>query len=518
MKILSFIVLLFTMMGCGTEDGDPATMEAISVKLYKSDLLLKTNQTYRLSASYSPADAQQPKYIWSSSNGEIVSVNDEGEVTALSAGIATVTVTAVQKEKVLTASCHITVSAPSPMPISQSLAIQGNFIRSAVDFNNAAATGAKYLRRGFGWESIEKQAGVYDFSEYDIWVEEAANNGFGILATLAFNNKLYEPDGKRAIRTEGGRQAYAKFAGKLVERYKNYNIIWEIWNEPNTKSFWDPDNKSNTAEYAKQYVALVNTAVPVMRQADPHCTIVALSMSAIWEESLYWMDQCGSLGLFTSSGIDGITVHPYGFQWPELCSERTTQGYKPMFDILAKYDASDLPVFNGETGYSLTWLEGRGVPPEQSEVYQAWMFLRQVMVDQIWGLKMTTWYRWSTQDLDYTIVKGDGSFRPVYFAYMNLTNQLNGYNFVKKIAVDNPDDYLLAFENQFEEGILVAWTTPTDGEPIPKLPNPHDITIPVSGTGTLDVYDYVGTHSTVNIINGKVKIHLDGGPRYIKLK
>jgi hypothetical protein len=166
-------------------------------------------------------------------------------------------------------------------------------------------------------------------------------------------------------------------------------------------------------------------------------------------------------------------------------------------------------------------MEKRGIPSAESEKYQAWMFIRQVMIDWMWGIKLTSWYSWSSLsslDLKYTIVRSDGSLRPAFYAYRNLTNLLNGYNYTQKLPSVNPNDYLLVFKNKSDKNIIVVWTTTTEGEPYPNLPNTHTIKIPLSETGNVTVYDYLGNQSTVNVINGEILMQIDGGPRYIKVQ
>lgn len=521
-KMFYFLLLIPLLVGCSNENDVTKDIGIVAVQLDKSVIEMAINDTYKFSIAYSPADAEKPSYSWSSMNGSVVAVTSEGDVTALSAGETSVTLKATTSQgKVLTDKCVITVVPDTEKPELQkipmpSLGVQGNDI-AADDFDLVVGMGTELIRRGFIWESIEKQVGVYDFSDYDIWVETALNKGFKILVTMAFNNTLYESDGVRAIRTHEGRQAFAKFAKALVEHYKGHKLIYEIWNEPNTMTFWDKNNPSNTVEYAEQYVALVNTTVPKMREADPSCKIWALSMSAIWDKSLFWMDQCGALGLFTSSGIDGITIHPYGFTWPELTVEREEDGYKPMFDILKKHGASDLPIFNGEIGYSIEKL-GERVPSDEVEKYQAWMFIRRVMLDWMWGIKLTSWYRWSTVDESFTIVRHDGSLRPTYYAYKNLSTLLKDYYYTKRMIVENPSDYVLVLENDSDNKFIVAWTTPTQEGAYPHIPHVHTISLPVEAAGNVTVYDYLGTESSINIVDGEITVQLDGGPKFIKIQ
>ena len=79
------------------------------VELSQSTLTLAKNATATLTATITPSRAVNQDVTWSSSNSNIASVNDEGEVSGKSAGTATITVTTEDGGK--TASCTVTVVA-----------------------------------------------------------------------------------------------------------------------------------------------------------------------------------------------------------------------------------------------------------------------------------------------------------------------------------------------------------------------------------------------------------------------
>ena len=94
------------------------------------------------------------------------------------------------------------------------------------------------VRRGFYWTSVEKEKGVYDFSDYNVQMGHAKKLGLTVVGCLFGNNKLYEDDGLGGIQTEPGRKGFANFAAALAEHYKDHDVLWEVWNEPNVRSFW----------------------------------------------------------------------------------------------------------------------------------------------------------------------------------------------------------------------------------------------------------------------------------------
>lgn len=103
----------------------------------------------------------------------------------------------------------------------------------------------KKMRIAAYWSDIEKEPGVYDFSNLDFQVDEAEKYGTKLVLAMGikvprwpecFIPEMYaegendKPLSKKAAREE----AVLKFEKALVERYKDRKIIemWQVENEP----------------------------------------------------------------------------------------------------------------------------------------------------------------------------------------------------------------------------------------------------------------------------------------------
>lgn len=106
-----------------TEDGEfeatcSVTVNAVdyvpveSVSLDKTSLGLTEGETAQLTATVEPEDASNKNVTWESSNTNVATVDANGEVTAVSAGTATITVTTVDGGK--TDTCTVTVREEAP--------------------------------------------------------------------------------------------------------------------------------------------------------------------------------------------------------------------------------------------------------------------------------------------------------------------------------------------------------------------------------------------------------------------
>ena len=85
-------------------------MSVASVSLNKTELTIEKGKSETLTATVSPSDATDKTVTWQSSNNAIVTVDQNGRVTAVNAGSAVITVTTKDGSK--TATCNVTVVIP----------------------------------------------------------------------------------------------------------------------------------------------------------------------------------------------------------------------------------------------------------------------------------------------------------------------------------------------------------------------------------------------------------------------
>jgi len=391
------------------------------------------------------------------------------------------------------------------------------------DFNTKTidevqAMGFNGFRRGIYWQAVDKGDGKYDFSKYDAEFKHAKDKGMIIIGCWFGGNKKYEDNGVGGIQTEKGRKAFAKFAAATAEHYKDYDIIWEVWNEPNVRTFWRKNKKKvgdvgpamhNSKDFADEYTALVKEVSKEVKKANPNAIIAAGSVSNYWKPSYEWTEYCFKNGILDY--IDVWSVHPYGVKRPE----DFTEGHDITRNLLKKYGKPDMPMFNTERGFALKQHQGGGEvanegwsggPADKAEIFQAWHYVRQVMMDQLHGLRGTTWYEWGGDK--FALNKN----RPVTVAAKVFAKQLDGYKFVKRLPSDELD-YVMLLENKSGGQKLVAWTAPAHKE-TPDKAKPHEITI--GGiSGKVNVVDIAGKALTAD--GSPTKFKISGSPIYIEV-
>lgn len=99
--------------GNGGNDG-PKAVAVTGVSLSKQTLSLVEGSTETLTATVTPSDATNKSISWKSSDAATATVDNNGKVTAVKAGSATITVTTTDGSK--TATCSVTVTAKEVPP------------------------------------------------------------------------------------------------------------------------------------------------------------------------------------------------------------------------------------------------------------------------------------------------------------------------------------------------------------------------------------------------------------------
>ncbi|MBE6054716.1 MAG: LPXTG cell wall anchor domain-containing protein [Clostridium sartagoforme] len=109
----------------GDDEPNPEDVKVTGVSLDKTAAELKINESLELKATISPSNATNKEVTWSSSDENILKVDENGKVTAVSAGKATITVTT--KDGEFKASCEITVKNEE-VPTTPTTPIEENVI------------------------------------------------------------------------------------------------------------------------------------------------------------------------------------------------------------------------------------------------------------------------------------------------------------------------------------------------------------------------------------------------------
>jgi hypothetical protein len=332
-------------------------------------------------------------------------------------------------------------------------------------------------------------------------VIELEKHNMSALLELTFSNPLYEKN--NSVVTEEGRKAYAKWVAATVDHFKDRGILWEVWNEPNQWDFWGghPD--------VHQYIAMALEAVKAIKAKTPNELIIGPSVNRV---DLNFLEECFKAGLLNY--FDAITVHPYRLIGPESVSN----DYNELKILIAKYvpKGKTIAIICGEWGYSTVW-------KISNSTVQAKYLVRQFLTNIMNGLTLSIWYDWhddGTNQTDFNHYFGivyneyhsenKTVYTPKesYLSAKTLSSVLSRYHFVKRIATEDLNDYVLLF-NDIDSLIMAAWTTSAQ---------PHQIAFP-SDDSSFEMIPQNGSPvSETSTKTGSLNVRLSDSVQYIKVK
>lgn len=304
-----------------------------------------------------------------------------------------------------------------------------------------AAAGFRWVRMDFFWEGIEKQKGVYDFSDFDALMSSLDRNHIRPVFILDYGNRLYGPG---SPRTEAEREAFCRFTAAGMRHFRHRGIVWEMFNEPNI-GFWKPSPNVD------EYVALATAVGKTIRDVAPDEWYVGPATSLFdWG----FLKRCFDSGLL--SYWDAVSVHPYRQENPETAAADWTR-LRTMIDA-AKPAGKRIPMFSGEWGYSTAWA---GETPQKQAEYA----VRQYLSNLASGVCLSIYYDWKNDGTDpkdaesnFGVTLPDTSPKPAYLAIQSIASALSGFTYRRRIDTGDPARYVLLFQKGGRQKVAV-WTT-----------------------------------------------------------
>jgi uncharacterized protein YjdB len=137
------------------------TISVTGVTLDEETLTIKKGESASLTATVLPITATNKSVTWSSDNPDVATVDDAGEVTALSAGTATITVTT--EEGNFTASCVVTVEESTVLVTGVTLDKERLTIKKGESFSlTATVLPADATNKAVTWSSDDPDVATVD--------------------------------------------------------------------------------------------------------------------------------------------------------------------------------------------------------------------------------------------------------------------------------------------------------------------------------------------------------------------
>lgn len=170
-------------------------------------------------------------------------------------------------------------------------------------------TGFIWLRQIFAWNEIEKEPGVYDWSEYDLIVKEARARHLRLVAVL-WRSPEWAADSPTAPPENPER--FGLFAGELAQRYGTQIDVYQIWDEPNLMNGWGGQPTDPVG-----YTRLLEAAYRAIHANDPTALVLIGGLAPTIETGPDNLSDVQYLRSLYENGadryFDGVAGKPYGF-------------------------------------------------------------------------------------------------------------------------------------------------------------------------------------------------------------
>ena len=338
------------------------------------------------------------------------------------------------------------------------IGVQVHLHREELDpiLNHVADLGAGWVKVQVSWKLYEPQPDTYDdwrLRELDHLVSGAAGRDLQVLLSVAkapeWSRPTTEMDGP-----PGDFAQFQEFMQYLADRYQSNVAAYELWNEPNLRREWNgmPLSAASFAQLVRQGAAGVRAGDPqaLVIGGAPATTGVNDGVVAI-DDRVYLRDL---LAEGIGDAVDGVGVHPYSWANPPTASAADTQQAAPTHNnhpsfffsdtlrqyraILAEAGYDQLPLWPTEFGWGSFEGLGAAPPPEAqfmsyvSEWQQAqytqealamlhdWSGVGPVF---LWNLNFAPTIGPGFSESGYSLLRPDGSMRPVYFALQHIPKQ-----------------------------------------------------------------------------------------------
>ncbi len=127
--------------------------------------------------------------------------------------------------------------------------------------------GVGWVRVDFLWEDIESQEEKFDFSKYDCIVDLLHQKGIHILGILDYSANWASACGEWNCPPKDNK-LFVNYASRVIEHFKGRVKYWELWNEPDSSTYWKPQDS------LKSYCLLLKEVYLAAKKADPQCFIL----------------------------------------------------------------------------------------------------------------------------------------------------------------------------------------------------------------------------------------------------
>jgi hypothetical protein len=345
----------------------------------------------------------------------------------------------------------------------------------------AQRAGAGLIKFRFDWSALEPTKGsAFQWTLFDRVVRGARTRNLAIVGVLGNTTKwatLYPrsnvvSEWRNSPPKTSELPAWDNYVRRVVGRYRADVQAWQIWENPATYNF---------RSVAKDYRIVTRRAVETLRKVDGGAVVFAGEPGGV---NLGFIEELRTNGLLPL--VRGVSLYPVS-QWQPGVVANAEDMVLPISTLLRdphqrnkeywvhglsrlSLETADLQAPRANTIFNTQDVELRNkLAKEFTPQAQADYLVRSMVLAMASGVKKVFWGdlrdeaeygRVDPINSQYGggLLKRDGTQRPSYNAYTQLTRHLHDKQYVGAVAA-GPDAVVLVFEGGGKT-VAVAWATP----------------------------------------------------------
>lgn len=345
----------------------------------------------------------------------------------------------------------------------------------------AVRAGAGLVKFRFDWNALEPtKGGAFQWALFDRVVRGARDRNLTIVGVLGNTTRWATLYPRTNIVNEWRNSppktselpAWDNYVRRVVGRYRNDVHAWQIWENPATYNF---------RSVAKDYRIVTRRAVETLRKVDGSAVVFAGEPGGV---NLGFIEELRVNGLLPL--VRGVSLYPVS-QWQPGIVANAEEMVLPIGTLLRdphqrnkefwvqglsrlSLEPADLQAPRADTVFSTQDAELRSrLVKEFTPHAQADYLVRSMALALASGVKKVFWGdlrdeaaydRVDPINSFYGsgLLKRDGTPRPAYAAYTQLTRLLRDKSYVGAVAA-GPDAVVLVFEGG-NKTVGIAWATP----------------------------------------------------------
>ena len=284
---------------------------------------------------------------------------------------------------------------------------------------------ASFVRFDLLWSDIEPVEGKFEFSRYDRIIELLSENNIKVLGLLA-----YSPPWRGPWNQAPDPELYCRYARTVVDRYKSQIRHWEIWNEPDHKSFWVPQDQM------RAYTQLLQRAYTELKEADMTCVIHLGGLSRALPGCLRDIYDHAGQDFF-----DIVNIHAFVNPLVKNALKGARTFYDEVRHIMKAHGDEEKQIWLTQVACPgiqepdsiAPWWMGPNLTEEQQSVWLNTMFSEALQwpgVGKIFWSFLRDTHRHFNSGVDYFgLLREDFSKKPAFHTYRKLAEEWNAVHY-----------------------------------------------------------------------------------------